>query len=217
MILRIFIAIMALHTLHATMLEGRHENESLLARKATTEQHTSWSVLSVMSSAYHMVVDHKPTPEKVLREQVRNIVFSDGRNAAGELVRDYKRPSVNEVVVNLDSTARLTVALTGDTMRRTDNISTYIKALQAIISFASKGDPCALSNLAWLFTSGDNSTCAIRWPYIDRERASLFREAGEEEQKCSQSKEAACEILHKLLEKSRSSSLLTDYQNKKSR
>lgn len=219
--LRIFIAIIALNALSASGALALHpeENDTLLARRAAqTVQHTSWSisVWSVMSSTYHMIADRQPTQEEVLREKLKGIVFPDARKAAGELVRDYKLPSANEVLVNMDSAARVTVSLTGDTMRRTDNINTYIKALQAIISFASKGDPCALSNLAWLFTSGDNSTCAIRWPYIDRERASLFREAANESLQGNKTQEQIYEVLKELLRTGRES-LYIQPENKKGR
>lgn len=180
MILQIFIAIIALNALSASNVHVLHpeENDPLLARRAAqTEQHTSWSVWSVMNSAYHMIADNKPTPEEILREQLRNIVFPDGRNAAGEL-RKHTLPK--EAIVNQYDMRVLCTDLEGK-IAYTDNTDTYYLAIITLDGCASMGCKDAFSLLAWLFESHHDSH-KIKWQYPDRERASWFREVASKTQ-----------------------------------
>ena len=219
MILRIFIAIIALNALHASNVHVLHpeENDPMLARGMTqnTEQHTSWSVLSVMNSAYHMVTYHKPTPEEVLREQVRNIVFPDGRNAAGKLIDGYEPPPLKEVIVDHNQMLDFLVSMQSK-MDRTDDPEVYSKSLKSINDCALRGNKHALSMMAWLFASGNHSSRKILWPHINQERAALFREAANESLSDKKTPEEIRGVLNSISKKSRE---LSQHQpeNKKER
>jgi hypothetical protein len=188
MILRIFIAIISFNTLSVSGALALHpeENDPLLARRTTqnTEQHTSWSVSvwSVMNSAYNKITHIMPTPEEILREKLRNIVFpdgrnADGRNAAGEL-RKHTLPK--EAIANQYDMRVLCTDLEGK-IAYTDNTETYYLAIITLDGCASMGCKDAFSLLAWLFESHHDSH-KIKWQYPDRERACWFREVANKTQ-----------------------------------
>lgn len=216
MILRIFIAIMALNASHASATLV--ERDTLITRRANTTdaetKHTSWSLWSVMSSACH-VFTHI-TPEEILREKLKGLVFPDGRDAAGNLVRSYTLPPSAEIVVDQNDMLRV-VSLAGDEMSRTDSPDKYSASLKIIVAFASRGNKHALSTLAWLFASGNNSVYKTRWLYVNEERAALFREAAEGSLRGNKSQEEVSDVLRKLLEQSRGSGLPYNHEEKKGR
>lgn len=204
MTLRIFIAVMALNALHVCGAAVLHpEHDSLIARKATTEEaHNSWLPWTIISSVCKAVTYTAPTPEEILREKLKGLVFPDGRDAAGNLVPGYRLPPIEEVVVDQEDMRRV-VSLSGDQMFRTANCDEYLTSLRIIIAFASKGNKHALSYLAYFFSSGDHSVRKVRWPYINQERAELFRSA-QESLEGNKNQEETSEILQKLLQKGRS-------------